>query len=183
LIEGETVPNDYFVAWTSAAVNVGCVLQPKAPSNYKDPKAIADYVAKEMEKQKERSEHLPGVAMLTRVLIVDGDNKVVLNLENKRNAWSEVARPFFRWLCDFSTTAGGGNNSLIGKYIRTLLRITAYELMSVAVSNKKMPLLWLLRTEDGHTDGEVSPLDEKCPWQFVDPIQAPLPVSISLLPA
>ncbi len=176
-------PSSYFVAWKSAAINMGVLDAPKAPSNYKDPKAIADYIARESVKQKERAEHLPGVAMLTDVVVADQTGNVVLALKNDRNAWTGVTLPFYTWLIKaYYDRPVDSTDYLVGRHIRTMLRIMSYELMSISVENICLPMLRLLREDNDEQSYLMSSMvvgSTRPNWLFVDPYRVLFPAEVA----
>lgn len=167
-----------YVGWSARGVRMDLLDPPKAPANYKDQAAIDRYVQEQTQKQQALAAHIPGVASLEEVEVLDADGKSVASWTDPR--YGQVARKFYDFLCEnrsmwraYPSFCWGTEQKrmpwVAARHATTLARIVAYELMALA-------------TEGGfaHRPVSVSQLIRDDPDQpmFVDPLLATVPSEV-----
>lgn len=79
-----------YLGWSSHVVAPDLLDAPKVPSNYKDPEVIARTLAKLRDEQARTAHHVPGVARLRRVVVLDEGGELVFDHSDHANS-DEVA--------------------------------------------------------------------------------------------
>ena len=102
----------------------------KAPSNYKDPAVINNYVQKGMAKQQEKAAHWPISGTISEAALLDKDDKLVLFIPPAHKAPksnpSDMAFSFGSQL--MGLTADAGKPTIIwGLKVLDMMRILAFE--------------------------------------------------------
>ena len=115
-------------------------LAPTAPSNYKDPVKIAQYVDDATAKQELLVQRTPLLARLTSVVLLDAGGNAVFQRAAADNLVNPVAVPLAKFLMDefpdgLEQQPGGMGSPLIGFDAKTLLRLMAFDIFSYNRTN------------------------------------------------
>lgn len=137
--------SDWYVAWAAKVCHESLLDTPKAPSNYKDPQKIEEFIQAAKQRQLRTAAFVPYVSSLVAIRIctaAHGD--IVFSAEHAPDLdplhVAQEAVPIFASLREYQQRNGGASPRLIGWDIDVFLSILAADvsrLNTVAVATHK----------------------------------------------